>query len=468
MLAGGGGADVGLRLVERRRRQLGGLGHRGVAEHLVAEPGPRAQLVAGRVEQVGQPQHPVVLVGEVGRLDRGQRHPPGLLGRPAGREPGGSSLIAVTSASTGASSGRQVGGLDRPDHHAVHVTDLARPEGVPAVGEQRPRDDADHGRLARRRRWRRAPGAGPGPRGTGRRAAPPPAGRPGGRGRRRTDAGVLRGEHREQVAATAADRLGGGVRELEGDLDVTPGPRRRGRRGRRAARRRGPARRPTGRPGTRPARRRCRRPWRGSPPPRRCAGARTWRGCRPRSRRCRGRWSAWRAGRPRRAARRRCRRRRAGRAARASRPGRAGRPGRRRTPRPHRTRGSHRAGRRAGSRRTGSTRSKGRGAPPARSATSRSSARVRVTRRGSASSRPVGGGGGVLRSMVASQPRELDGEPVLVARRRGVNAGEEAVLVGGLAAYAVGVVVGGQPGQPLPGVGGEGLGAALDGRRSAP
>ena len=162
---------------------------------------------------------------------------------------------------------------------------------------------------------------------------------------------------------------------------------------------------------------------------------------------------------------RRCRRPVAEQAAarRARTPGRAGSRRRRRTPRPRAdvaalAEPALERGRPA----PGSDRSNGRGAPPACSATSRSSGRVRATRRGRPSSRPVGGGGGVLRSIVGSQrPGRFTVEPVLVSGRwRGEGGQGWSSSVGG-AVDAVGVVVRRRSARPGAGVGDELLGLAL-------
>ena len=131
-----------------------------VAQDVLAEPGRARSSSPDAVEQVGQPQHPVVLVVQVGRLGGGR-----------GRRAGSPAASCRGSAGPGScrhlrEHGRelagQVGGVDPADVHPVGAVDVAWAQGVPAVGEQRPRDHARRRSSRRRRRRRPARATGPG------------------------------------------------------------------------------------------------------------------------------------------------------------------------------------------------------------------------------------------------------------------------------------------------------------------
>ena len=214
---------------------------------------------------------------EVGCLGGGGRHP----GRLAGGQLVGTQRSlghAVTSARTGASSVARSEGSTR-----LTCTRCIRRRCVAAGRTSRRRAAPTTPRRPRwsRRRTRRrpAPAAGPATRARSARSTALTSSSVSGRPSRVEHvARVLRGEHRDQVGAAAAGRLGGGVGELEGEVDERRDRRGAHRAGPRAARRPGPARRATGRCGTRPARRRPRRRWTAWPRRRRTDGARSGRG----------------------------------------------------------------------------------------------------------------------------------------------------------------------------------------------
>ena len=369
-------------------RQLARLGHALVAQDLGAELGAGAHLLAGGVEEVGEPQHPVVLVREVGGLHRGGRHLD-LFGH------------GDTSAIRGARARCEVAGVDGadPDERGVAgaaggspgratrrraAARTARPTtlGDAAVDVRDQGAQAAAGLAAERLEETGDVGVGHRPVALDDRA------------------GVVVGEHRHQVAAAAVQRLAGGVEQLERDVDLAghaAGPHRQVAGERRDA---GHLVGPLG--GRQPGE------LEHDAVGGRESGDAEVALAVPRLHLDaldddvevdgdgRGGEQADGAREP----RRRAARRRAGGGARGSRPARGGRRARRRTPLPRRCRASRRGGPREALVVVGAAISKGSGAPPAFSAASRSSGRVIGSRRGSPSRVLAGGAGGAPRSTV--------------------------------------------------------------------
>ena len=260
LLAGRGGADVLLGLGEGRLRQLGRVDDVGVGEDRGAEAGPLAHVGARGVEEVGEAEHLVVLVG----VQRGVGDAAAAAGSAWGRS--GSSLMRSPGPGRAPARWRDLRGGTAHAEPRI-VVGLVRSERVPAVGQQHPGHEADVGRLlvgdaggehaqpaaalgvdggdrggrrrrrrgarpARRGRLRRAGSSAPGRGRSGRRAAPRRSRRRGGRAGRSRRAPRTRSRPDVvgdvgRAGELARPLVGGEPRELE-DEAVAGGERRHG------------------------------------------------------------------------------------------------------------------------------------------------------------------------------------------------------------------------------------------------